>query len=251
MRKRGVVGRIYGMKYRVKSHKDRNRYKNRIKKELASSVGLRQKHYPQHPHYVKVSPRGLFWTESLRKLCDRPEREGKQTNKQTENPQAMSLRTEPTRNFRFDLNINDRCLVIYSGQIPQWGAADAEIKVPFGETTELNGSPFKAWSRSVYSHTCYAYCQGFLPCSFLPFSSIHLHFAQNLSWVFPVSAMANTGFCVGSQNKKGHPAGCRFPCWVFTEYKYAPKHVLLFFWFCVPKLSIEFELWFEQKRLVV
>ena len=33
---------------------------------------------------------------------------------------------------------------------PQWGAADAEIKVPFGENTELKRSPFKAWSRSVY-----------------------------------------------------------------------------------------------------
>ena len=43
---------------------------------------------------------------------------------------------------------------------PQWGAADAEIKVPSGEYTELKRSPFKAWSRSVYSHTCYAYCQG-------------------------------------------------------------------------------------------
>ena len=31
--------------------------------------------------------------------------------------------------------------------VPQWGAADAEIKVPFGENTELERSPFKAWSR--------------------------------------------------------------------------------------------------------
>ena len=37
---------------------------------------------------------------------------------------------------------------------PQWGAADAEIKVPSGENTELKRSPFNAWSRSVYSHTC-------------------------------------------------------------------------------------------------
>ena len=64
---------------------------------------------------------------------------------------------------------------------PQWGAADAEIKVPSGENTELKRSPFQAWSRSVYSHTCYAYCQGFLLCLFLHFRSIHLHFFQNLS----------------------------------------------------------------------
>ena len=35
---------------------------------------------------------------------------------------------------------------------PRWVAADAEIKVPSGENTELKRSPFKAWSRSIYSH---------------------------------------------------------------------------------------------------
>ena len=44
--------------------------------------------------------------------------------------------------------------------------------------TELKHSPFKAWSRSVYSHTCYAYCHRFLPFLFLPFRSIHLHFSK-------------------------------------------------------------------------
>ena len=67
---------------------------------------------------------------------------------------------------------------------PQWGAADAEVKVPSGEDTELKRSPFQAWSRSEYSYTCYAYCQGFLPCLFLHFKSIHLHFFQNLSRIF-------------------------------------------------------------------
>ena len=95
---------------------------------------------------------------------------------------------------------------------PQWGAADAEIKVPSGENTELKRSPFIAWSRSVYSHTCYAYCQGFLPCLFLPFQSIHLHFFQNLSRFFLVLALANTGSGVGPQNKIGQPALCGFPC---------------------------------------
>ena len=73
---------------------------------------------------------------------------------------------------------------LLSVKIPQWGAADAEIKVLSGENTELKRYPCKAWSRSVYSHTCYAYCQGLLPCLFLPFQSIHLHFFQNLSQVF-------------------------------------------------------------------
>ena len=99
-----------------------------------------------------------------------------------------------------------------SHSAPQWGAADAEIKVPSGETTELKRSPFKAWSRSVYSHICYAYCQGFLPCLFLPFWSIHLHFFQNLSRFFLCCLWLTHSSCVGPQNKIGHPAGCRFPC---------------------------------------
>ena len=44
-------------------------------------------------------------------------------------------------------------------------------------------------------------------------------FFQNFSQVFPVLAAANTGSCVGPQNKIGHLAGYRFPCWVPAEYK--------------------------------
>ena len=97
---------------------------------------------------------------------------------------------------------------------PQWGAVDAEIKVPSGENTELKRSPCKAWSTSVYSRTCYTYCQGFLPCLFLPVRSIHLHFFQNLSHFFLCWPWLTHGFFVGPQNKKkeGHPAGGRFPC---------------------------------------
>ena len=71
---------------------------------------------------------------------------------------------------------------------------------------------FKAWSRSVYSRACYAYCQGFLPCLFLHFWSIHLHFFQNSSLFFLCWLWLTHGSCVGLQNKIGHPAGCRFPC---------------------------------------
>ena len=116
------------------------------------------------------------------------------------------------------VRLNCRIILVVTVS-PQWGAADAEIEVPSGENTELTRSPFKAWSRSVHSHTCYAYCQGFLPCCFLPFLSVHLHLFQNLSQIFPVLAVANTGSCVGPQNKTGHPAGCRFPCWLPMEYK--------------------------------
>ena len=52
---------------------------------------------------------------------------------------------------------------LFSYPATQWGAADGEIKVPSVENTDLKGSPSESWSRSVYSHACYAYCQGFLP----------------------------------------------------------------------------------------
>ena len=46
---------------------------------------------------------------------------------------------------------------------PAVGSCGRRNIVPSDENAELKGSPFKAWSRSVYCHTCYAYCQGFLP----------------------------------------------------------------------------------------
>ena len=95
---------------------------------------------------------------------------------------------------------------------PQWGVVDTEIKVPSGENTGLKRSPFKAWSRSVYSHTCYTYCQGFLPCLFPLFQSIHLHFSKTSPNFFLHWLLLTHGSCVGPQHKTGHPAGCRFPC---------------------------------------
>ena len=134
MRKWRIVGRICGMKYKRKGHKDRNKHKNEInpkRKVWASSVGLYERQKPQHRHLVKAQV-GCCYTTA-----------------------------------------------------PQWGAVDAEIKVPCGENTELKRSPFKAWSRLVYSHTCYAYCQGFLSCLFLHFRSIHLHFIPKPLPIFP------------------------------------------------------------------
>ena len=37
-----------------------------------------------------------------------------------------------------------------------------KFKSHLRRTNSLNVLPLKAWSRSVYCHTCYAYCQGFL-----------------------------------------------------------------------------------------
>ena len=57
-----------------------------------------------------------------------------------------------------------KALLVLPLDPPQWGAADAQSKVPSVENTELEGSRFKAWGMSVYSYICYANCQEFLPC---------------------------------------------------------------------------------------
>ena len=59
-----------------------------------------------------------------------------------------------------DLDVEHR---VVSGVL-QWVTADLEINDPSVENPELKSSPFNAWSRFVYIHACYAYCQGFLPC---------------------------------------------------------------------------------------
>ena len=66
----------------------------------------------------------------------------------------------------------------------------------------------------------------FLP-YFFPSGPFTCIFSKTSSDFFPVLAVANTGSCVGSQNKIGHPAGCRFLCWVSMEYKLAKKTWLL------------------------
>ena len=134
---------------------------------------------------------------------------------QCHEPHHCRTRRKGIRHSRFLCSSSFMSLLLFQHCFhitPQWRAADAGIKIPSGENTEVKHSPFKAWSRSVYSHACYAYCQGCLPCSFLPFRSIHLHFFQNLSHFFLCWLWLTHGSCVGLQNKIGHPARCRFPC---------------------------------------
>ena len=109
----------------------------------------------------------------------------------------------------------------------QWGAVDAEIKVPSGENTEFKRSPLKPGvGQYIAIHATLTARDFFLPCLFLPFRPIHLHFFQILSRFFLRWLWLKHGTCVGQQNKIGHPAGGRFPCWVPAEYKQAQKHDL-------------------------
>ena len=94
---------------------------------------------------------------------------------------------------------------LYKGGPPRpLGTVEAEIKVLSVERSELKGSPFKAWSRSVYSHACHGYCHSSLLIFTLPVHSPT--YFPNLSRVFLVLAAASTGSCASLQNKIGHPA---------------------------------------------
>ena len=66
-------------------------------------------------------------------------------------------------NAPFILSLVYKSIVVRK-DLPQWEAADAEIKVPSVENTELEGSRFEAWGTSVYNRTYYAKCQEFHPC---------------------------------------------------------------------------------------
>ena len=108
------------------------------------------------------------------------------------------------------------------GRSLKWGAADGRsLKSCLLRTQSLKGSPFQAWSTSVYSHTCYAYCQGFLPSysNFYPSGPFTCtFFSKTAPEFFPMLALANTGSCVNPQNKIGQPARCRLP-YVPADYK--------------------------------
>ena len=93
---------------------------------------------------------------------------------------------------------------------PQWGAAHAEIKVLSDENTQLKGSPLTGVGQYIAMHATRT-ARDFFLANFYPSGPFTRIFSQNVSRVFPVLAVANTGFCVGPQNKIGHPAGCRCP----------------------------------------
>ena len=58
-KKAEICGEELRNKIQLKGPKRQKQTQEQNTKEWVSSVGLCQKHKPQHPHHVKVSPRGL------------------------------------------------------------------------------------------------------------------------------------------------------------------------------------------------
>ena len=74
-----------------------------------------------------------------------------------------------------------------SRNFPQWRAADAEIKVPSIDNTELEGSPFKARGSQYITIHATLTARDFLLANFYPSDSFTCIFFQNLSRVFHFS----------------------------------------------------------------
>ena len=104
--------------------------------------------------------------------------------------------------YRNQCRIKETC-GISSPSAPQRGAADAEIKVPLVENTELEGSPCKAWEYIAIHATLTA--RDFFLANFYHFGPFTCIFS-NLSRVFHALAVANTSSGAGPQNTIGHPA---------------------------------------------
>ena len=104
-----------------------------------------------------------------------------------------------------------------------------KLKFHLVRTQSLNVLPIKPGVGQYIAIHATLTAKDFFLANFYPWSI--LHFFQNLSWVLSVLAAANTGSCVGPQNKISHPAGCRFPCWVPMEYIQATKTWLVVKWF--------------------
>ena len=119
MRKRRVVGRIYGRKYSWMGQWERNRHKKRMKKNGQAVLvyvknmnrnipttwnwvrGDCQKHEQQHPHHVKLSPWGLFKTCTTQgqDFVDRRDERGverESTRRSTLKDETGSLSVRPT-----------------------------------------------------------------------------------------------------------------------------------------------------------
>ena len=78
-------------------------------------------------------------------------------------------------------------------------------------TQSLNVLPFKPGMGQYIAIHATLTARDFFLAYFYPSSPLTCIFFKPLP-IFPVLAVANTGDCVGPQNKTGHPAGCRFPC---------------------------------------
>ena len=87
-----------------------------------------------------------------------------------------------------------------------------KLKSHLVRTQSLNVLPLKPGVGQYVAIHATLTARNFFLANFYPSGPFTCIFFQNLSLVFTVLAVANTGSWVGPQNKIGHAAGGRFPC---------------------------------------
>ena len=90
--------------------------------------------------------------------------------------------------------------------------SNRELRTHLVRTQSLNVLPFKPGVGQYIAIHATLTARGFFHANFYPSCPFTCIFFQNLSRVFPVLAVVNTGSCVCQHNKIGHSTGCRFPC---------------------------------------
>ena len=90
-------------------------------------------------------------------------------------------------------------------------------------TQSLNVLPWKPGLGQHAAVHATLTARNFFLAYFYPSSPFTCIFSKTSPDFFPALAEAKTGSCVGPQNRIGHLAGCRLPCWVTTKYKQAKK----------------------------
>ena len=103
--------------------------------------------------------------------------------------------------------------------VQQWGAEDAEIKVPSARTQSLNVLLLEPGVGQYIAIHATLTARNFFLAYFYPSGPFTCIFFQNLSRFFLCWLWLTHGSCVGPQNKIGHPARGRFPCRMPAEYK--------------------------------
>ena len=97
-------------------------------------------------------------------------------------------------------------------QAPRIGELRTQkLKSHLVRTQSLNVLPLKSGVGQYIAIHETLIARNFFLAYFYPSGPFTCIFSKT-SQFFPVLAEANTGSCVGPQNKLGHPVGCRFPC---------------------------------------
>ena len=91
-------------------------------------------------------------------------------------------------------------------QDPQLGTETQKLKTHLLRLQSSNVLPFKPAAGPYMAMYAAPTARDFFLANFYPSGPFTCILSQNLSRVFPLLSVANTGSCVGSQNKIGHPA---------------------------------------------